>query len=518
MTRLTRSLIIILLSPVYGWSSDYHIGPGQTYTTIGAAPWSSLVAGDTAYIHAKPDQAPYYERLYISSALQGTDGNPIRIIGVDDALGNAPILDGNNSTTGTNFDTYGDPQYHSILGLLFIGPGDTAGYGVPPRYIEISNIVIRNTVGVNTTDENSVLWSSRSFSAVYIQGGEHITLDGVEISGGTDGIFAKDQPNAPVKWITVKNSYIHSNGVVGNYLYHNVYTEGYYLTFEGSYFGPPITGSPGANIKDRGVGTIIRYNYLHQGAHILDLVECQDSCVAHTADPTWNETYVYGNTFYADNSSTLPGAMIHFGTGDNGANPSYWRDTLYFYNNTVVIERDRDLSYQVTYFRISSNDQTVYADNNIFYTVAATTGESAPFTSFTYDSDNGSVGNFVFGPNWVSPGWTLNRTGYTWNGTDTGTANIISPIDNDPSFVDASAKDFRLSPSSAAIGASGALPVIISTGNAHGMNLTPLKQYSEQSTMDRADVNDIGAYRFDGLIRYKLGGSHVSEIQDGVGE
>jgi len=32
-------------------TTDYHVGPGQTYTTIGAVPWYNLQAGDTVYIH-----------------------------------------------------------------------------------------------------------------------------------------------------------------------------------------------------------------------------------------------------------------------------------------------------------------------------------------------------------------------------------------------------------------------------------------------------------------------------------
>jgi len=509
-------LVGLLLFPTDAWSVDYHIGPGQTYTTIGAAPWSSLVAGDNIYIHAKADQAPYYEHIYISAVLQGTEANPIDIVGVPDGSGNRPIIDGANSTTGPNFAPYGDPQYHSALGLLFFGPS-TGDADSSPAWVTVSNLEIRNYTDVTTTDENSLTRNSYSASTVYFQGGVNITLDNLIITEGTDGIFAKDGLSN-VENITVKNCYIHNNGVVGDYLYHNIYTEVEGIIFEGNYFGPPISGSPGNNIKDRSSGFVFRYNYVHNGGHLLDLVECQDECVDHTADLRWDDAWVYGNIFYAGGDG--PGYLVHLGTGDTGANPDYWRKNLYFYHNTVVVDRDQAETYSISLFQLSGSDQNVYMDNNLIHVAPSTTGQ--PVTEFVLQYDgSGSTfadGNITMGPNWISPGWLNTRTGTTLVGTITGAADIISPVGNDPGFGNRAAGNYSLAVGSGAINTAGALPSLILSGNVFGTSLAPDKQYANQSTEDRLSLGDIGAYRFSGVTRYKIDNSHVNGIQDGVGE
>ena len=53
--------------------------------------------------------------------------------------------------------------------------------------------------------------------------------------------------------------------------------------------------------------------------------------------------------------------------GDNGDAATYRKGTLYFYNNTVVSTR----SGNTTLFRLSTNDETCDARNNIFYNTAA---------------------------------------------------------------------------------------------------------------------------------------------------
>lgn len=484
----------LFVMPVFALATDYNIGLGQTYTTIGAFPWSSLVAGDTVYIHAKDSQAPYYEHLYVSAALQGTEANPIKIIGVNDGSGYQPILDGNNSTTGPNFQPYGDPRYHSALGLLFIGPG--TDYGSYPQWVEISNLTVRNYVDVTTTDENNLTRNNYSGSMVYIQGGKHITLENLTLTGGQDGVFAKDG-SSPVEYITLKNSYVYDNGIVGDYLYHNLYTEIKYLTLEGNHFGPPVSGSPGNNIKDRGVGTVIRYNYIDDGGHLIDLVECQDLCEDHTSDPAWDETYVYGNVLKAGASG--PVYLVQFGTGDRGANSDYWRKNLYFYDNTVIVERDQSTSYYVTLFQLSSTYQTVYMDNNIVHFSPETEGSTMAQRVLQFDGSGSyyADGNIVLGNNWITPGWTETRPGYTLVGSVTGQANIISPAGNDPGFVDLAGGNYRLKSGASASRAASTLPSIISSGNALNANLTPVAEYvTLKSTTVRASINAIGAYEY----------------------
>jgi len=480
---------ILLLVPVVVAAADYNIGSGQTYTTIGAFPWSSLVAGDTVYIHAKDSQVPYYEHIYISAALQGTEASPIKIIGVSDGSGNQPIIDGSNSTIGPNFDTYNpeasSPSYHSMLGVLVFGPS-SASNGTYPQWVEVSNLTIQNYKNVTTTDENGLDYTNHSGEVIYVQSGEHITLDNLTVTGGRDGIFGKDAGHT--KWLTIKNSYIYGNGVSGSYLYHNIYTELYYLVLEGNHFGPPIEGSSGNNIKDRGVGTIIRYNFVEDGGHLIDLVACEDQCVAHMADPAWGEDFVYGNVLYAGPSG--PELLVHLGGGTEG------REDLYFYNNTVLVERDSATSYYTAMMQITSSDQTVYMDNNIVYFYPETEGANIPQVVLQYDVDTKADGNVVLGANWFNSGWYETRPGYTVTGTISGQSNVIS-AGGDPSFVDLEGGDYHLNRSSTAVRGASALSLKISKENAFNLNLTPVSEYvAPLSTKVRESIKDIGAYEY----------------------
>jgi len=487
---------LLLIAPATVSATGYHIGPGQTYTTIGAAPWSSLVPGDTMYIHAKANQLPYFEHIYVSAALQGTQQNPIKIIGVSDGSGNQPILDGTNSITGTHFNTYGSSMYHSQLGLVVFGPSATGGAYSAPHWVELSNIRIQNYVNVSTTDEAGATEAGVSGACVYLQGGQNVTLDGITITGCADGIFAKDGGVSPVRYITIKKSRIYGNGVVDDYLYHNLYTEVKYLTCEYNYFGPPVSGSPGNNIKDRSVGLVFRYNWVDGGAHLMDIVECQDNCADHTADPAWNDSFVYGNIFYSG-----PGAasqVFHFGSGDNGADTSVWRKNLYFYNNTVHLKQDQSESYYVNLFQISGPEQTVSLDNNIFFVEDAGSG-SAPEVYLQYDGSTtaSAYGNMIFGSNWISPGWQTTNPSTSVTGTITGLSNIISPVGNSPFFADIAAQDYHLTPSSGARGKGRSLPSIVSTGNALAKDFTPVAQYVKHQTFEqRTGVSDLGALEF----------------------
>lgn len=490
----------LLMTPITGLATDYHIGPSQKYTSIGAAPWSSIGAGDRVYIHAKASQVPYYEHLYISAALQGTQQNPIQIIGVNDSSGNQPILDGTNSTTGTHFDTYASSQYHSQLGIVVFGPGGSSGYKSASQWVTLSNIKVQNYRNVSTTDEAGATAKNVSGACIYLQGGQHITLDRLTITGCADGLFGKDDVS-PVKYIILQNSYIYGNGVPGDYLYHNTYTEVKYLTMQYNHFGPPISGSLGNNIKDRSAGLVVRYNGVSGGQHLIDIVECQDNCADHTSDSAWNDSFVYGNIFYAGPGDA--GQLFHLGTGDSGAATSVWRKNLYFYDNTIDYKRNQNDEYYMNIFQLSGSQQTVYLNNNIFYAEPATSGQpvSEVYLQFDESETPSASGNMVIGKNWFSPGWLLTKKGVSVTGKVTGMFNIISPIGNNPYFTNASTQDYHLLSNSAAIGSAGALPALISTGNWTGTDLTPVYEYvAPQSSETRSSISDLGAYKFGPVV------------------
>jgi hypothetical protein len=96
--RISQLLASALLFAGAAWATDYHVGPGQSYTMIGQVPWYALQAGDNVYIHYQ--STPYYEKFLISG--QGTASNWIRVIGVPGPNGQLPVISGNGATTSTN--------------------------------------------------------------------------------------------------------------------------------------------------------------------------------------------------------------------------------------------------------------------------------------------------------------------------------------------------------------------------------------------------------------------------------
>lgn len=489
---MIKILIIVqlLLIPFVASATDYHIGPEQAYTSIGSFPWTSLVPGDIVYIHP----GTYHEFIYVSSALKGTQENPIRIVGISDGEGNKPIIDGNNATVGLNFDAYGLPIYHELLGLITFGTRAT-GYVYPgdsPEWIIVENLQVQNYKDVTVTDHTSVVHANYYGECVYFQAGKNITIKDMIITGCRDGIFGKD--NGPiVKDITVKNSYVYGNGIPGDYLYHNVYTEVDGIVFEYNTFGPTVLGSPGNNVKDRSGGFIFRYNKVSGGAHLLDLVECQDNCANHTTASNWNDIFVYGNTFYTTHGQASQ--LFHLGTGDYGASADYWRKNLYFYNNTVLIHHDRATTYKINLFQVSSSGQTVYLDNNIFYTYPVTNGAQIPIIGIQQDNSNtiSAAGNFTYGKNWLTPEWLESRDGTAITGTTIGLSNLFST--GTMQFVNLGGGDYHLSDNSVGIVTAGLYQLKISSGNWSNSDLSPTY---DPDGISRIDLSDLGAYDYIG--------------------
>jgi hypothetical protein len=71
---------------------------------------------------------------------------------------------------------------------------------------------------------------------------------------------------------------------------------------------------------------------------------------------------VYGNILI-EPAGAYNRQIVHYG-GDNGNTAYYRKGTLLFYNNTVVSKRPD----ATVLFRLSTNEETCNARNNIFYT------------------------------------------------------------------------------------------------------------------------------------------------------
>ena len=133
-----------------------------------------------------------------------------------------------------------------------------------------------------------------------------------------------------------------------------------------------------------------------------------------------------------------------------------YRKNLYFHHNTVVNTADQTGAkgrWRTVIFQVETDSQNVYAQNNIFFNQAATSGETPnEWTLLEH------AGQMHLGKNWISPDWVAWSTnGVPSTGSVTGVGNVVSPASNDPGFIDFAHGDFHLNANSSAVDAGAAL-------------------------------------------------------------
>ena len=454
--------------------TTYEIGPGQSYTTLGAFPWSSLKPGDTVDILWQ--SAGYHEKLLLSES--GTASAPINIVGVPGPAGQEPVIDGENATTNSQFQYFYNPIQEDSVVVIQRSASQPSTY--EPSYINISGLEIKDGYDAyKFTDNTGKTQTYAAFAAsVYIDGASNITIENSTLDSSGLGLFVLTNNGLTSSNIMVEGNYIYGNGVPGQYLEHNVYSEADGITYQYNDFGPLRAGSDGAQLKDRSAGAVIRYNYFAPAAAILDLVDAEDANDLASL-PSYTDTYVYGNIL--DNTGAdQTGLLVHFG-GDSG-NTAIYRPDLYFYDNTVVNLANQSVQWRTTMFELDTNSQNLYAYNNIFYNGPSAAGSAA--TNFEWMETEGEA---TFGPNWVSPGSLPSLDNAVFDGTITGTANFVSPASNNPGFVSLSGDNYQLSSTSSAIGIAGTL-------NSSWPAVTE-EYVAPASETARSSVADDGAYQ-----------------------
>jgi hypothetical protein len=431
--------------------STYDVGPGQAYTALGQVDWNHLQAGDVVRIHWQP--TPYHEKVQI--AARGTQSAPIQIIGVAGPNGQLPVIagDGAVSNPGTHF-SYAPLEGNG--GFIIAPHGDETDPNYKAGWIDIENLDIENFNSSNsyTAADGTTHTYNPGVAGITMYDAEHIVIQGCVIHGNENGIFGKSfgYEQGTLRDILVDGNTIYGNGKVGSNRAHNSYLEGVGVIYQYNHFGPEIAGALGSDIKDRSAGTIIRYNWLEGGAHILDLVEVEDGGDIISKDPSFANTLVYGNIIYNPPASSA--SIIHFG-GDLG-DPAYYRTNLYLYNNTIVNRDDQQTGYwHTSLVSMEGPQQTAWVRNNIIFNESATPGETPSELTFC-DTD----GTVHLSTNWVSAGVLPSNPSYPLNGLVDGLGQLL--VGTDPGFVN-NVSDFHLRADSAGLGRAVALdPAVMS--------------------------------------------------------
>ena len=470
--RLRRSLLRLEELETRTVPTVYSVGPGQPYAALHQVPWNQVHAGDRVEVHWQA--TPYHDKIQLANS--GTATQHIRVTGIPDPItGGLPVLDADGAIESPQA-SYFSSQI-AAEGLITVAPSSSS-YEV--QYVDIANFDIENATRYAsfTNAHGDLTYYSYAAAGVDLYLARDITISGCTIHGNENGIFGKSYGYAggDLDGIVVSGNTIYGNGLGGSDRYHNSYIEGAGTVYEFNHYGALVAGSSGAGIKDRGAGTIVRYNWIEGGSHLLDLVDPADGADTLTHDPRFGTEYVYGNIL-RDPAWADTVTMIHFGFDEAWQNR---QRTLYFYDNTVVNENDWDAGGRYRTIVFKASDGAIFAENNIFAGVSPDPGHwSGYFYLATDDYDSPTLN---LGRNWASD-WVVGNYG----------SSIVHGLQHtlwggDPGFVDGVGGNYSLRPDSPCIGEGRPL---FGLWTDHPV----LFQYSylTQSWVPRLTILDVGA-------------------------
>ena len=454
----------------------YDVGDGKPFATLGRVPWAKLRPGDAVRVHWRAQ--PYREKVLLSQS--GSAKHPLRLCGVPGPGGERPVLDGENATTDASFEfVHPEQERRGLINVSLRRNGQD--WGDKPRWIVIEGLELKNahpTLSfMNARGETKTYYENAA--CVFVERGEHITMRNNEVHGCANGLFVASGGSEEVlsRDILIEGNDIHGNGtVVKNDRHHSIYTEAVGIVFQHNRFGPLREGSLGNQLKDRSVGTIVRYNWFEGGSRAMDLVEPEEMYPMVEKLPSRHRTYVYGNVvILGARASSRP---IHYG-GDNGAEETYRKGTLYFYDNTFMITTTEKQSYYTALLTLETDGETAEVRNNIVY--------NAGTTHLSWLFEHGTA---KLGVNWASRaiGKTVDRGGEKLSAKVEMLPGGKTIAGDSPGFVNAPAGDLCLAKTSPARGVGEDL------GAAVPAEMRPSLQYKKHlATAPRPARADLGA-------------------------
>ena len=458
-TRLLRRQVLCILVICFGATGAvYEVGPAADYAAIGDVPWESLEPGDRVLIHWRAE--PYREKWVICRS--GTESAPIVVSGVLGPEGQYPVIDGQNAVTRPQLNFWGEAR-----GVIKIGGANTPE-AASPQYVVVENLAIRNGRPPFTFSGRRGVTAYRdNCAAIYVETGAHVTVRNCVLHDSANGLLVSHAASE----VLVEHCEIRGNGMPDSMYQHNVYTEANGIVFQFNRLGQLRTGANGNNLKDRSAGTVVRYNWIHGGSRLLDLV---DSSYKHIyGDPTYRETFVYGNVLIKDGRAAN-NQICHYG-GDSTRLGKYRNGTLYFVNNTVISRRPGN----TTVFRLSTPADSSDCRNNIFR--AETPGARFRLVD--------RVGTVLLRHNWLQTGTRIAQRFSGGSVKDLG-GQIMGSA---PGFRDPMRDDFDLSEGSECIDAGTTLPEAMLPDHAVRRQYRP---HCARAERPEAGPLDLGAFEF----------------------
>jgi len=462
----------------------YDVGAGHPYAMLADAyvaigsnilnPGTTIRLFNTDTTGTNPTR--YHEYLRIDG--QGTQAQPIRIVGCADANGNLPIMDGQNATSYSPTD---NSVAATIIGLYQIGIHHSGVFAVyptinSPSYIVIEGIAFRNAYPTTSNggavstyyapgSSSATQWPSTS-SCIRPYEGNHVTVRGNDMQDCGWGILADF--NANNAWggffgdFDLQGNYFNNIGT-NNYSEHMAYVQGFRQVVQGNVFDTLKSISNGEELKLRGVAEVVRYNQFNQSTNTrtLDFVEEQDSNLymsflgyyytpagstsyhnlypsdAYTpdmiaaADEAWHKAYAYGNVFNMGPGAPSSQAPIHFFGDqspytDQNTNPPVRVGDLFDYSNTFYFAGGTAAGGPPNFNFVDTMQNqdnqirwewpTITIWNNAIFSGPLNISSNQGFQWSTLRTDT-----YNFGPNWISSNWGTNTQTCTnstcWAGT-----------------------------------------------------------------------------------------------------
>ena len=413
---ITNKGYILYASPDSEYANVIEVGVGKQYEEIHNIPLSDLVKNTLIKIFYREE--PYRTRVFVD--VIGNENEKIRFQGIPNEEEILPVITFENATSwGNTIDSTLE------TGSAFVVLGTWSN---KPAWIDIVNLHIKDAPYAG-------IWAK----------GDHISVKGCILENNANGVFFQAANQLLIEistYILIEGCKFLKNGTINGWLHHNIYTQGMHTLIQFNNIEQLKDEAFGASLKDRSSHTTIRYNKINTSARTLDLVEPEDTNDVLTSDANWDDVYVYGNLL-VNKKVPVNGAgvnMIHYGY-DNS--PTYRREgVLYFYNNTVVVERS-DNPWRVNIFDVNSTNSKVEFSNNIVYAKGMQ-------TFYVFRSNNtDNAGDINFGKSFFS----IHNTQNNWELTEgSGSYNVsgqenIDEGDN-PGFVNMENENYNLTSNS----------------------------------------------------------------------
>ncbi len=465
----------------------YDVGPGHPYAMLAdayVAIGSNILSPGTTIRLFNADTTGtnptrYHEYLRLDG--QGTQTQPIRIVGCADSAGNLPIIDGSNATSYSPTDNSVAAQ---IAGLYQISMHHSNGFGVyptinSPAYIIIEGLAFRNGYGTAPTASSTPNYYYAPGSGTPTQWpndaacirpyeGNHVTVRGNDMQDCTFGILADFNGNNG--WggffgdFDLQGNYFTNIGTDANggQSQHMAYVQGFRQVIQGNVFDQLKPVSQAGELKMRGVAEVVRYNFFNTSTNTrtIDFVEEQDSNeymsflgyyyapagqqsfaavypndgytpdMIAAADEAWHKAFAYGNIVNFGPNVSSSDAPIHFFGDqspytDQNTNPPVRVGDLFDYSNTFYSIGGG--SSQPPNFNLVDTQQN--QDNQIrwewpsltIWNNAIYVGPMDATANQGFQMSTLRSDVYTFGPNWLSSTWGNNdqtcASSSCWAGT-----------------------------------------------------------------------------------------------------